>query len=67
MSDIPMTSAAEPDGAPRIAILDILRGIAILGILFMNINDMGQSLFASFDDVASRAGRMEALETNIIF
>ena len=51
MSDIPMTSAAEPDGAPRIAVLDILRGIAILGILFMNINDMGQSLFASFDDV----------------
>ena len=51
MSDIPMTSAAEPDGAPRIAVLDILRGLAILGILFMNINDMGQSLFASFDDI----------------
>lgn len=44
-------TAAEPDGAPRIAVLDILRGIAILGILFMNINDMGQSLNASFDDV----------------
>ncbi|CAN5281663.1 DUF418 domain-containing protein [soil metagenome] len=51
MNDISMTTAAEPDGAPRIAVLDILRGIAILGILFMNINDMGQSLFASFDDV----------------
>lgn len=38
--------AAEPDGAPRIATLDILRGVAILGILFMNINDMG----ASFSD-----------------
>lgn len=38
--------AAEPDGAPRIAVLDILRGIAILGILFMNVNDMG----ASFSD-----------------
>ncbi len=45
------TTAAEPDGAPRIAVLDILRGIAILGILFMNINDMGQSLHASFDDI----------------
>ena len=50
MSDLAMTTAAEPDGAPRIAILDILRGIAILSILFMNINDMGASLYASFDD-----------------
>jgi len=47
----PAMTAAEPDGAPRIAVLDILRGIAILAILFMNINDMGGSLFASFDDV----------------
>lgn len=38
---------AEPDGAPRLAVLDILRGIAILGILFMNINDMGGSVFRS--------------------
>ena len=51
MSDVAITTAAEPDGAPRIAVLDILRGIAILGILFMNINDMGQSLYASFDDI----------------
>ncbi|MEG3085896.1 DUF418 domain-containing protein [Sphingomonas sp. PB4P5] len=42
---------AEPDGAPRIAILDILRGIAILGILFMNINDMGGSYWASSGDI----------------
>ncbi len=35
--------ASEPDGAPRLPSLDILRGIAILGILFMNVNDMGQS------------------------
>lgn len=45
-----MTTAVEPDGAPRLASLDILRGIAILGILFMNINDMGASLNASFSD-----------------
>ncbi len=40
------TTAAEPDGAPRVAGLDILRGIAILAILFMNINDMGGSIWA---------------------
>ena len=51
MADVSITTAAEPDGAPRIAVLDILRGIAILGILFMNINDMGQSIFASFSDI----------------
>ena len=41
-----MTTAAEPDGAPRVAGLDILRGLAILAILFMNINDMGGSIWA---------------------
>ncbi len=51
MSDATIARAIEPDGAPRIAIMDILRGIAILGILFMNINDMGQSLNASSDDI----------------
>lgn len=51
MADLVMTTAvaspAEPDGAPRLALLDILRGIAILGILFMNVNDMGGSLLGS--------------------
>ena len=51
MTDTVMTTAAEPDGAPRMASLDILRGIAILGILFMNINHMGGSMFASFGDI----------------
>jgi uncharacterized protein len=44
-------TATEPDGAPRIAMLDMLRGIAILAILFMNINDMGGSFWASSTDV----------------
>ena len=44
-------SPAEPDGAPRLPVLDILRGIAILAILFMNINGMGGSLHAFFGDV----------------
>ncbi|WP_445192112.1 DUF418 domain-containing protein [Sphingomonas sp. Tas61C01] len=45
------TSPAEPDGAPRIAVLDILRGLAILGILFMNVADMGGSIVAASFDV----------------
>ena len=43
------TTSNEPDGAPRIATLDILRGVAILGILFMNINEMGASF--SYPDI----------------
>lgn len=39
-----------PDSAPRIAGLDVLRGIAILAILFMNINHMGASNYASLFD-----------------
>ena len=47
MSDAVLaTTAAEPDGAPRIGSLDVLRGIAILGILFMNIDGMGASALA---------------------
>lgn len=51
MTEAIATTPAEPDGAPRIETLDILRGLAILGILFMNINDMGQSLEASGSDI----------------
>ncbi|WP_375397483.1 DUF418 domain-containing protein [uncultured Sphingomonas sp.] len=39
----------EPDGAPRIVTLDVLRGVAILGILFMNIDSMGASF--SYPDI----------------
>lgn len=50
MTDMALTTAAEPDGAQdgssRLPLLDVLRGVAILGILFMNISDMGGSLFA---------------------
>jgi len=45
MTDTALARSVEPDGAPRIVSLDVLRGIAILGILFMNINDMGGSLW----------------------
>lgn len=40
-----LTTAAEPDGARhadgRLPLLDVLRGLAILGILFMNVEAMG--------------------------
>jgi uncharacterized protein len=49
MTDTTATiSASEPDGAPRLAGLDILRGLGIVAILFMNINDMGGSLWVLF-------------------
>ncbi len=41
----------EPDGALRIALLDILRGLAILAILFMNISEMGGSMTANWSDI----------------
>ena len=44
----PLLRSDEPDGAPRMALLDILRGIAILGILFMNIEAMGGPFNALF-------------------
>lgn len=49
MAEEMIARVEEPDGAPRIAVLDILRGLAILGILFMNINDMGASFRAGSD------------------
>ena len=40
-----VATPAEPDGAPRLPVIDILRGLAILGILFMNINGMGAAMY----------------------
>ena len=40
-------ASAEPDSAPRLPALDILRGIAILAILFANISEMGASVYAA--------------------
>ena len=45
------TAAAEPDGAPRNALLDILRGVAILAILLMNVSEMGASMTANWSDI----------------
>ena len=56
MTQIALTTATEPDGAPRLPVLDILRGVAILGILFMNISDMGGSLYAFFSGDARHLG-----------
>ncbi|MBI0475186.1 DUF418 domain-containing protein [Sphingomonas sp. MA1305] len=50
-TDVIAGGAVEPDGAPRIPVLDIARGVAILGILFMNVNDMGASMTASGAEV----------------
>lgn len=46
MTDAAAIAAQEPDGAPRLASLDVMRGIAILGILFMNIDGMGAASLA---------------------
>ena len=47
---------AEPDGAPRLPVLDVLRGVGILAILFLNIPDMGASAFAGVVDDPRRLG-----------
>ncbi len=44
-------ASVEPDGAPRIALLDILRGVAILAILLMNVSEMGGSMTANWSDI----------------
>jgi len=41
----------EPDGAPRLILLDILRGVAILAILLMNVSEMGASMTANWSDI----------------
>ncbi|NML04658.1 DUF418 domain-containing protein [Sphingomonas sp. G-3-2-10] len=51
MTDTTDTNLAPVTGTSRIDVLDILRGIAILGIFFMNIPYMAASLPALFVDV----------------
>jgi uncharacterized protein len=46
-----ITTAAAPDRASRETSIDILRGLAIIAILFMNVPAMGGSLWAIFDDL----------------
>lgn len=46
----------EPDGAPRLLQLDILRGIAILGILPMNMDGMGAAMNGFFLSDPRRLG-----------
>lgn len=47
----PSVALAPVTGRARIDVLDMLRGLAILGILFMNIPFMGGSVMAFFGDV----------------
>ncbi|WP_425230113.1 DUF418 domain-containing protein [Sphingomonas sp.] len=56
MTDLARDLPVEPDGAPRIVSLDVMRGIAILVILFTNIAGMGGTLAASHDPLPSLLG-----------
>lgn len=47
------TNLAPVSGRARIEVLDVLRGLAILGIFFMNVPFMGQSPWRFFGDVRS--------------
>lgn len=53
MTEAAATALAPVSGKARIDILDILRGIAILGIFFMNIPFMGASISKLFIDVTA--------------
>lgn len=56
MADMAPMTSAEPDGAARLPVLDILRGLAILGILFMNMEGMGGAMNAFFVPDPRRLG-----------
>lgn len=47
-NDVVSAMVPEPDGAPRLLPLDVLRGVAILAILFMNMDGMGAAMEGFF-------------------
>ena len=47
----PPVASPEPDGAPRDASLDILRGLAILAILLLNVSDFGGAFAAATGNI----------------
>ncbi|WP_062769601.1 DUF418 domain-containing protein [Sphingopyxis terrae] len=61
MSEAAILPVAHSDARARIEILDVLRGIAILGIFFLNIPTMAQLWLSSGEAAASATGLDQAV------